>query len=53
LPDAGGQHLAHDDFGYLLGRNTAAGEQDLDEMCTQICCRHFRNRAAEFADPGS
>src|SRR5205085_1382938 len=53
LSDAGGEHLAHDDFRYLLGLDARALQYVLDDERAEIGGRRLRQRAAEFADRGT
>ena len=54
LADARGEHLAHDDFGDLLGRDAGALEQHLaDDVRAEVGRGDLGERAAELADRGA
>jgi hypothetical protein len=50
LADAGGQHLAHDDFADAGRIDAGLGQQLLDDLRAEFGGRDLRERAAEFAD---
>ena len=52
-PHAGGEHLAQDHLGDLLGLDAGRGEQALDHVGAEFRGRDLGERAAEFADCGA
>ena len=52
LPDAGREHLAHDDFGDLVGRDARALQHLPDDVRAQPGRRHAGEGPAELADRG-
>jgi hypothetical protein len=53
LADAGGEHLAHDDLGDLLGGDAGALQHVLDDDRAEVRSRRPGERAAELADRGT
>src|SRR6266850_2264730 len=53
LADAGGQHLAHDHLGNLLGLHARALEHVLDYQRAKLRGGRLRQRATELADRGA